>query len=95
MSGELVVTDPATYEKPGDDEDDQNPFLRLFDPTVKNVKNGVWKVKYANGPQDRIQEIIAYHETVKFEDLKWSEEADGPNVGVDSGQAGIFDKKHC
>ena len=46
VSGELVVTDPATYTPIK--EEDENKVI-LCDPRVKNVRNGNWKVKYAHG----------------------------------------------
>jgi hypothetical protein len=63
-----------------------------------NVKNGTWKAHIIiatneeTGWGNRVAELVAIHESAidnKFE----FEENSGADIGVDSGQAGIFDKE--
>ena len=78
----------------------QSGNLRITDPCYKrdtwcagvisDVKNGVWESHIKM--DDSVAELIAYHKDIKSTTLriaKWKEQ--GIDVGVDSGQCGIFD----
>ena len=64
---------------------------------LENVKPGTWHTKAENininGWGDRCSALIAWHESVEEPDKDDFEKTD-INVGVDSGQAGIYDYKH-
>ena len=64
---------------------------------LENVKPGTWHTKAENininGWGERCAALIAWHEDVEEPDEDNFEET-GINVGVDSGQAGIYDYKH-
>lgn len=64
---------------------------------LANVKPGTWHTKAENaninGWGDRCSALIAWHESVDEPNNKDFEETN-IDVGVDSGQAGIFDYKH-
>lgn len=65
--------------------------------TLENVKPGIWRTKAENaninGWGDRCTALIAWHEDVEEPDED-DYEPTGIDVGVDSGQAGIYDYKH-
>lgn len=64
---------------------------------LNGVKDGKWKALVERTDEDplwgsRIKELITYHESYDIEHLSDAEvEECGFTVGVDSGQAGIFD----
>jgi len=64
---------------------------------LNGVKNGKWKALVERTDEDplwgsRIKELITHHESYGIEHLSYAEvEECGFTVGVDSGQAGIFD----
>ena len=64
---------------------------------LENVKSGTWHTKAeninVNGWGDRCSALIAWHESIEEPDKDDFEKTD-INVGVDSGQAGIYDYKH-
>jgi hypothetical protein len=81
-SGALRVTDPC-YSKD-----------TWCAGTVKNVLNGTWEAEIVKtddtqGWGDRVAVLRAYHESANLN--KCIRVDSGINVGVDSGQAGIFD----
>ena len=66
---------------------------------IKNVKNGNWDCKVIRFDEEdwgiRCGYLIVSHRTaysLSLDDLRWEEQE--ITVGVDSGQAGIFDKKY-
>lgn len=65
--------------------------------TLENIKPGIWRTKAENaninGWGDRCTALIAWHEDVEEPNNEDFEET-SIDVGVDSGQAGIFDYKH-
>lgn len=65
--------------------------------TLENVKPGIWRTKAENaninGWGDRCTALIAWHKDVEEPNNEDFEET-SIDVGVDSGQAGIFDYKH-
>ena len=79
-STELMVSDPC-YTDEGE--------------VVKNVLYGKWLGKIARGVEHRPFGLLAVHEefhSVGFSNGNW--ERVGNVIGVDSGQAGIFDNAH-
>lgn len=64
---------------------------------LENVKSGTWHTKAeninVNGWGDRCSALIAWHESIEEPDKDDFEKTD-INVGVDSGQTGIYDYKH-
>jgi len=81
-SGELVVSDPC-YS-----------LGTWCAGTIIDVKNGEWEAKVENRDEglwgSRCAELVAYHTDHQFNHGPW--EKASFDVGVDSGQAGIFDK---
>jgi len=76
ISGKICVTDPC-YKR--------GTWCANFDVPAKN---GVWVAKVTKNKEGRIKALYAHHE--HFGESKLNEVL--PNeVGVDSGQAGIFD----
>ena len=78
QSGNLRVTDPC-YKKD-----------TWCAGVISDVKNGIWEAHIKM--EDRVAELITYHKDISASTLrksKWMEQ--GIDVGVDSGQCGIFD----
>jgi hypothetical protein len=84
VSGNVIVSDPC-YSL--------NTWCQ---GELSNVKKGVWNVKTTKLSKRiddaRISEIIVKHDDNHRKNLAW--EMQGFEVGVDSGQAGIFDKDY-
>lgn len=83
VSGEVFVTDPC-YDK--------TAWCQAF---LTGVKNGEWHAWIDNRDEQRPGLLRVYHEKTKHSvialDLKW--EKIDKEIGVDSGQAGVFDAK--
>ena len=88
VSGKVYVTDPC-YEKGG-----------RYQALVKNVKNGKWFAFIERGDEDRPAILKVVHED--YDITRAENPFDVPSVltspekveiGVDSGQAGVFDTK--
>lgn len=83
-TGEVIVSDPC-YEIGTDCATE-----------LKNVKNGNWKAALVQSDEGdwgiRNAVLIAHHEDFKLKGFeKWIEASE--LIGVDSGQAGFYDKK--
>jgi hypothetical protein len=81
----------------------QSGMIRVSDPcyekytwcagTIEKVKNGNWEA-YVKYNKNRVSELIAIYDDISKDVLKksnWLEE--DVEIGVDSGQCGIFDLK--
>jgi hypothetical protein len=78
-------------------------LLRVSDPchnksawgtgTIEDVKNGIWEAYMKLDPSgNRVSELLTFHEgttTKLIKNDRWNEQ--NIDVGVDSGQCGIFD----
>jgi hypothetical protein len=79
VSGKLILTDPCLEKNQAQ--------------TLPNCKKGTWKALYKMYEEEhRVADIIAHHKDFDINDVEWDKE--GPEVGVDSGQACIFDEKY-
>ncbi len=83
-SGKIIITDPC-YEKG-----------IWCQERAENVKKGTWSayIKKTNDQLfgERISELIAVHDDFDIEEMNFEKHSN--NIGVDSGQAGIFDEKY-
>jgi hypothetical protein len=83
-SGKIIVSDPC-YETRGGN------WQSLFE----NVKKGEWKAYIIETDGSswgvRVGEIFAIHSDYELDDINWNR---GSTIGVDSGQAGIYDLKY-
>jgi hypothetical protein len=80
-SGEVLVSDPC-YE-----------VDTWCNGSLSNVKKGKWKSYVVE--EDRIMYLVAYHNKTKvpsYNSSMWKKS--DIEVGVDSGQAGIYDRKY-
>ncbi len=75
-SGKIIISDPCYTVGSG-----TNIIL-------ENVKNGIWKASYSTS-DSRIESLSAFCGEVRKFDCIWEELKE--EIGVDSGQAGIFD----
>jgi hypothetical protein len=79
ITGTVVLSDPC-YEINGGCQQ-----------VIENILPGTWECKIL-GWDGRVAELMARHSTNVGRNAKWTE---GPGkIGVDSGQAGIFDEAH-
>lgn len=80
ISGDVIVSDPC--------------YDFDVDQVLSNVKTGTWKayVKISMRDENRCSELIAIHSDYELKDMRWEQSNVG--VGVDSGQAGIYDVEH-
>lgn len=62
---------------------------------VENVKNGTWlaKIEMMQTWGERVSKLICYHQSIGYPDSLPFKEVEC-DIGVDSGQAGIFDLEH-
>ena len=82
-SKNVIVTDPSY---------DTNTWCQAkFDNVLEGVYNTNCAVVDTGDWGNRCSYLIAVHENYNIKDLKW--EIDPAEIGVDSGQAGIFDMK--
>lgn len=86
-NGKVVVSDPC-YERG-----------TWCAGTLDNVLNGTWTARVKMSDEGewgmRVARLVVMHESANqraYDITKWEQE--GFQVGVDSGQAGIFDTKH-
>lgn len=82
-SGKIIVSDPCYEDKGG------NHWQAL----LENVLKGKWHALIEeDGGSFRVAQLIAIHSDYELDDMNWQEY---PNrIGVDSGQAGIYDLKY-
>jgi len=82
-SGRVIVSDPC-YEVDYE-----------INKTIENVKNGTWiaEIETQRAWGERVSKLICYHELVRTP-YKLLFEVVSNDIGVDSGQAGIFDLDH-
>ena len=82
VSGRMAVSDPCY---------DRNAWCR---GELEGVLNGTWRAQAVEQDSGkRIARLIAFHEDYAYAKLPRMERADF-EVGVDSGQAGLFDARH-
>ena len=82
--------------------DIESGVVRVSDPcydkstwcagTISNVKRGVWVAKAVKSDDNRVSRLVAIHKDHLGEMANWKEEK--IDVGVDSGQCGIYDDKY-
>jgi len=62
---------------------------------VENVKNGTWlaKVETMQTWGERVSKLVCYHQSIGYPERLLFEKVEA-DIGVDSGQAGIFDLNH-
>ena len=81
FSNKVLVSDPC-YEYTGEHE--------RYIAVLKNVKAGNWQF-YTKYDDNRISHLIVMYEDIKPEYVTWYQM--GKEIGVDSGQCGIYDLK--
>ena len=80
VSGKVFITDPCYAV---------DTWCQALIP---NVKNGVWDAFIEYGAEDRVAILRVNHSSVSNTNFKWLP-VEG-EIGVDSGQAGVFDAKY-
>lgn len=93
-SNQIFVSDPS-YEYITK-EHEKNSKLMKLNLVINNVKPGKWKVilRIKKNEVDRNAELICIHESFFRADLKYQWEKEKHKIGIDSGQAGIYDLKY-
>jgi len=81
-SGKLMITDPC-YE-PG----------TWCQGELREVHNGTWSARVIKNGEGRCAELVAECDVVSLSEASRFWEPQDIDVGVDSGQAGIFDSEH-
>ena len=79
VTGTVIVSDPCYVIDGGSQR------------VIENVLNGDWDCKVVC-LEGRVAELLARHSANLRSSAKWTEAAG--KIGVDSGQAGIFDESH-
>jgi len=80
VSGKVRVTDPCYDEE------------TWCAGTVDKVRNGIWAAEVTTSKYERVSTLLAHFGGYKPKSGAWISQA--YQVGVDSGQAGLFDEKN-
>jgi len=92
-SGQIIISDPC-YDKPNSKKTKHLPFNGILP-----AKNGKWQAEIVMSDEgswgDRVAYLVCYHPEHRIDENSCEmEEVIDFEVGVDSGQAGVFDAKY-
>lgn len=94
LSDKIIVSDPSYEYIPK--EHLLNNKLGKLNLVIENVKNGDYNIilHIMEYEKERNAELICCHETINLNTIKNSEWIEIGDIGVDSGQAGVYDLKY-